>query len=496
MKTKSSTVLNDIPMKLIKEFGVELSYPLANILNRGIASGEYPHIWKFEIVTPVPKVFPPSSPEQLRKISGLKNFAKISEKIISEFVIADMKKDPSQYGNEKGLSTNHYLIKMVNKILTVLERNSPTEAMAVLAQLVDWKQAFPRQCHKLGVESLIKNGVRKELVPILINYFQDRKMVVKWHGELSSERNLPGGGPQGATMGILEYISQTTGNVNFVSEDERYKFIDDLSILECINLVSAGICSYNFNNHVASDIGIDQHFLDSSNIKSQEYIDRISKWTIDNKMKLNENKTKILIVNFTHNFQFTTRIFIQDSLIEILDQTKLLGTILSSDLTWRQNTSMLIKKSYARMEILRKLYAFNVPAADLVQIYIIYIRSLLEQSCVVWASSITEEESVNLERVQKIALRIALKESYISYQNALKVAKLQTLSQRREQLCLKFAQSCLKNKKTESMFPLNPCDYDITTRHREKYKVQQARTERLSSSAIPNMQRLLNKYNV
>ena len=41
--------------------------------------------------------------------------AKICEKILSEFMIADMAegRDPSQYGNLKGVSVNHYLIKMI-----------------------------------------------------------------------------------------------------------------------------------------------------------------------------------------------------------------------------------------------------------------------------------------------------------------------------------------------------------------------------------------------
>ena len=52
---------------------------------------------------------------------------------------------------------------------------------------------------------------------------------------------------------------------------------------------------------------------------------------------------------------------------------------------------------------------------DLVLIYISYIRSLLEQSCVVWHSSLTEADSEKLERVQKVSLRIILKDSYECY---------------------------------------------------------------------------------
>ena len=165
---------------------------------------------------------------------------------------------------------------------------------------------------------------------------------------------------------------------------------------------------------------------------------------------------------------------------------------MTSDLKWNQNTNTLVKKSYARMQILRKLYGFNVPIADLIKIYIIYVRSLLEISCVVWASSLTEQQITKLERIQKVALRIILGESYQCYEHALTSTKLQTLQERRKDLCLTFAKKSLSNNRTKDIFPLNTVTTDTTTRHREKYCVQMARTDRLAESAIPYMQRLLN----
>ena len=61
-------------------------------------------------------------------------------------------------------------------------------------------------------------------------------------------------------------------------------------------------------------------------------------------------------------------------------------------------------------------------------------------------------------------------------------------------MCLTFAQNCLKNEKTRSMFPLNEVDHTMEMRDREKYLVQQARTGRLAKSSIPYLQRLLNKH--
>ena len=134
-------------------------------------------------------------------------------------------------------------------------------------------------------------------------------MLVKWHGLVSSERNLPGGGPQGCTFGLLEYKSNSNDNANHVPQDMRFKFVDDLSTLEKLNLILLGLSSYNFRNHVASDIGIEQKYLPSDNFQSQGYLDTIQNWTEANKMKLNVKKSNLMIFNFTRHFQFSTRLF-------------------------------------------------------------------------------------------------------------------------------------------------------------------------------------------
>ena len=108
MKTNTSTVKDDIPAKILKEFACELSEPMADILDCMVSRGEYPNIWKLEMVTPVPKVYPPSTVNDLRKISGLKNLSKTAEKCLGEFLISDMSasRDHSQYGNERGISVH------------------------------------------------------------------------------------------------------------------------------------------------------------------------------------------------------------------------------------------------------------------------------------------------------------------------------------------------------------------------------------------------------
>ena len=136
---------------------------------------------------------------------------------------------------------------------------------------------------------------------------------------------------------------------------------------------------------------------------SQSYLDIISSWTKENKMKINSAKKKSMVFNFTNNYQFGTRLKIDNQIIKTISETKLLGT---SDLKWTQNTSHIVKKAYARMELIRKLSSFGALMSDLKQVYIAFIRSLCEHSSWVWHSSLTLQNEEDLERVQKVALRI------------------------------------------------------------------------------------------
>ena len=77
----------------------------------------------------------------------------------------------------------------------------------------------------------------------------------------------------GATLGILEYLSQSNSNADCVGQNERFKFVDDLSILEIVNLLTVGICSLNVKQQVPNDMLEDNLYIPPENLKSQEYLD-------------------------------------------------------------------------------------------------------------------------------------------------------------------------------------------------------------------------------
>ena len=129
----------------------------------------------------------------------------------------------------------------------------------------------------------------------------------------------------------------------------------------------------------------------------------------------------------------------------------------------------------------------------MVHMWIIYCRSVLEQSAVVWSSSLTEENCTDLERTQKSFTKLILKKKYTTYEKSLIKLNLTTLKQRRQDLTLRFAQHCLKSEKFKTLFPENDTHH-INTRHKKKFKIPFPNTNRAQNSGVTKMKRQLNEH--
>ena len=230
------------------------------------------------------------------------------------------------------------------------------------------------------------------------DYLMDRELQVKWRGKLSKSRTLPGGGAMGATLGNHEFTSQTNHNSDCVPADDRFKWVDDLTVLEKINLLSIGISSYNFKHHVASDIPINGHYIQNEHLKTQAYLEKINQWTVSQKMEINQTKTKAMFINFTDKCQCSSRLTLKEETIELVNSMKILGVTVSNDLSWHENRAILIKKVNQRMQQLRAVWSFGSNISEMVHLWKLYCLCILEQSCVVWGSNLTQEDKENLEK--------------------------------------------------------------------------------------------------
>ena len=133
----------------------------------------------------------------------------------------------------------------------------------------------------------------------------------------------------------------------------------------------------------------------------------------------------------------------------------MLGSIKTDDLRLKENTKNVVRKANARVELLRTISTFTPSDKEMKNIYILFIRSLLEQCTPVWHSSLIVQDSELLERVQKSAIKVILGKIYIRYRKSLQKLDLKTLHEGREKLCLSFARKCLINSKIGHLFPIN-----------------------------------------
>ena len=171
-------------------------------------------------------------------------------------------------------------------------------------------------------------------------------------------------------------------------------------------------------------------------------------------MKLNADKTKNVVINYSHNYQFNPRMTIPGSAkpLEIVDSTKLVGVTLTSDLKFHKHVQNIVKKSFNKMWMFRRLKDFGVKEKNLQEIFTLQIRSGMDYCVPAWNSSLTEYDKTEIERVQKTALKIILGEKYIDYETLLSICQLQSLEERRKDLCKTFALKCTQNKNHQKLF--------------------------------------------
>ena len=117
---------------------------------------QYSKLWKHEWVVPAEMVVKPKELKDLRKISLTSEFSLIFEGIIKDWMMIDIgpKIDPAQHENQKNTSTKHLLVKLMDKILKLIDQH-PNRS-AVIATMLDWSSAFDRQYPTLAIKKFLE----------------------------------------------------------------------------------------------------------------------------------------------------------------------------------------------------------------------------------------------------------------------------------------------------------------------------------------------------
>ena len=420
----NSSVPGDLPKKVILEFSCELATPMTVIFNSILKTLKYPKQWIVEYQIPIPKSNPPSSEDELRNIAKTTFFSKVFESFLSEWLlpIVEPYLDPCQYGL-KGASINHYLLKILKFVHEYLDLKDPH---AVVMAMVDLSKAFNRVSHQMVIEDLYNMHVPPWLLLILVSYLTGRTMILTYKGEASSPKHLPGSSPQGAFLGIFFFIVKDNGaslrphiprimfNTTCTDKFKTCKkkscqkhakqthaiFIDDLSEAEAVQLKKQLVPDPKQRPFPLQYHERTQHILPQESSILQQNLKKIENFTTNNQMKINPEKSKLMLFNKSRKYDFPPEMHFQDgNFLECVEETRLLGIQLASSLSWESNTKAICRKAMGKMWLLRRLKSVKLQPELILDFYVKEVRPLLEQGVPIWNSGITRAQCRQIENI-------------------------------------------------------------------------------------------------
>ena len=474
---KKSLGPNDFPKRILSEFAIELALPFRDITNCALKSETFPEAYKISEIVAIPKVLPPRELKDLRPISKTPVGGKILEKMILTDLEYDIKSSPSdvsQFGNTKGCSTTHYLIKATNEAFKSTDNGGATSAITI-----DYSKAFDLVDHTTLIKQLIKLGARNKLIKIITSFLGNRKHYTKINDNHSNLIETTCGVPQGTLSGPKFFTALIHGvNCELVS---NYKFVDDKTLLHSYT----GDCT---------------PFL-------QNVLDIETTVTKENKMVLNESKCNIITFNFSKKNIIPQNLLLNGNPLNPVSSIKLLGVTITADLRWKENTTQICKKVNKKFHFLWNLSDVLRRTELLLKAWKVLLRPITEYASPLWHSGLSKSDSNKLESLQKRAVGIILGTSYqdhkrlylvrgqpVPYKSALTYLNLPSLAERRESLATKFAIQTFSNERHNDFFE-RKSNYRPGSRYKPSIQEHTCTTERYRNASIPAMSRIINRMN-
>jgi hypothetical protein len=229
--------------------------------------------------------------------------------------------------------------------------------------MVDFSKAFNRQNHNILITKLSNMGVPSWLLKIVMAFLTNRSMIVRYKGAKSSKKYLPGGGPQGTLLGLILFLvlindvgfenqqnnagEMATSRRNMMEANRIHlKYVDDVTMAEAIDLKDRLVPAAadrpqpdNFHARTGHTLPTLQSQVYNQLLKTERYAE-------DNDMKINYRKTKFILFNPAKSLDFMPEFNLGGNDIELVEEMRVLGLIIRSDLKWSTNTENMVLKGF------------------------------------------------------------------------------------------------------------------------------------------------------
>ena len=257
-------------------------------------------------------------------------------------------------------------------------------------------------------------GIKHQELKWFSSYLDNRKQAVLCHNELSCFVDVTCGVPQGSVLGPFLFLL----------------FINDISQFPtdgCLtNLYADDSMIYASGDNI---LQVQQ--------KLQQCVKNISSWYKVNRLKMNIDKTKVMLIGSKSQLKsLNVDNFIlsyDDTSLDLVENAKYLGMFINCDILWDFHVRRLCQSTYYHISLLRRLRRI-FPMNLLLQVYKSYIQPRLDYSITLYGCS-TQKNIDLVQTVQNHAARLIM--GYFDYINCrgidlVKRLDLYTIRERRD----------------------------------------------------------------
>ena len=260
----------------------------------------------------------------------------------------------------------------------------------------DFAKAFDSVSHDKILEKL-KNqfNINGFMLNFIKGYVQGRSQRVVINGTFSRPLPVKSGVPQGSILGPIIFVLFINDIYQQVSEGTNIAlYADDTKIWRKI---------YSEN---------DCKVLNKD-------IDSLHKWALNNGMKFNPTKCKVISVTLRrpnyYILPFDRYSYeLGDCILDYVNEEKDLGVIITNKLNWESQQKAIISKASRQLGLLIRTCHFIYNQSQKGSLYITLIRSIFEHCRELWGRNYVVSEN-KFEPIQKRAVKLILNELHKSY---------------------------------------------------------------------------------
>ena len=379
-----SSGIHGMPTYILKMSFIILIQQLLIIINKSIFTGYFPKNWRKAIIVPIPKINTPEEIGDLRPIALTPLPGKIIERFIHTQISKHLEELHLLTEFQNGFRKEHSTLDTIFKFTTDLQHNKNNK-INTIALYIDFKKAFDTVNHKLLLKKLHFFGFRHIALNWIKTYLTNRTQQTQIGNDLSTERPVNTGVPQGSILGPTFFLC----------------YINDITDI-CYN---SKILLYADDTVLYKQIRDSQRFLDMHDF--QQDVDRLLLWCQKNRLSINVKKTKPVFYPFTGDGEILQKVTIQDIPLNYVSSYLYLGVDIDNQLLFKTFYSNTFKKISYKLFLLRRIrYMITEKAAlDIIKTM---LCSVIDYGNI-FLSSCTDGELGDIQTLQNHALRCCYK---------------------------------------------------------------------------------------